>query len=211
MEEGVAPRDGISSQSNKVTIEEIEDEDMVRASPNNDRWVIVQTSSAQSFTYDWYSSGQFHLAWPFAGYTFPEDTFNFDASFNDHGIDFDSSDSDDFELIRSPPKPGPSSTETMPPPASAQPLAEQGTKKQPTDEPEFDSLWDSGSQLVAFRDASLAIADDFLKSEGIELDIDEGRRPFRYTEQGKKFFKLGKTDARKIDVRRKRIKYVDDD
>jgi hypothetical protein len=159
------------------------------------------------FTYGGYSFAQFDLSSPTAEHTFPEDILDFNTSFDDHGID---SDSDNFERTRCPPKPGPSSTKIMPPPASTQPLAEQGTKEKPTDDAEIDSPWDSRNQLVAFRETSLAIADDFLKSEGIELES-EGRRPFRYTEQGKKFFKLGKTDARKIDVRRKRIKYVDDD
>ena len=111
-----------------------------------------------------------------------------------------------------PPGPGPSSFDLMPPPASTRPLAEQRVKEGKAADPDLESPWNSVGQLVAFRESSIAIGDNYLKSQGIKLKKARKRPSFHFNnEQGIKFYKQGKKDAQKIDVRRKRIKGANDD
>lgn len=77
---------------------------------------------------------------------------------------------------------------------------------------EKEAQWKSVQQLVAFRDTSVAIADDFLKAQNVKLST--GRKSTRRGPQTWKevsLYRQGREDAKKIDVRRNRIKGMEDD
>ncbi|KAJ6593953.1 hypothetical protein B0H19DRAFT_42762 [Mycena capillaripes] len=94
---------------------------------------------------------------------------------------------------------------SMGPPASVVPLAEQNLKE----EPEDDSPWSSVGQLVAFRESSIAIGDDYLKSQGIKLVKGRKRKGLEFKDSdARRIYKRGKKDAETIDVRQKRVKDV---
>jgi hypothetical protein len=90
------------------------------------------------------------------------------------------------------------STGTMGPPSSTVPIAEQKAGKGSED----DAQWSSLGQLVAFRESSVAIAEDYLKSQGIKLTA--GRRIGAFTiqnEAGRRWYRQGREDAKLINVR----------
>ncbi|KAK4702843.1 hypothetical protein P7C70_g3376, partial [Phenoliferia sp. Uapishka_3] len=72
------------------------------------------------------------------------------------------------------------------------------------DPPEASSgaSWTSSAQLALFRSNAGAIADSFLKSQGIELRTGRRRKPLKYDP---KAYNIGKEDSKKIDLKRKRI------
>lgn len=77
---------------------------------------------------------------------------------------------------------------------------------------EQETQWKSVQQLVAFRDTSVAIADDFLKAQNIKLHTGRKstlREPQTWKEMS--LYRQGREDAKKIDVRRNRIKGAEDD
>ncbi|THH34064.1 hypothetical protein EUX98_g51 [Antrodiella citrinella] len=70
--------------------------------------------------------------------------------------------------------------------------------------------WKSVQQLVQFRATSVAIADDYLKKQGIKLSKGRSSR-FELKHDGEwKLYNEGKEDAKKIDVKRKRIEAAED-
>ncbi|KAJ7251481.1 hypothetical protein B0H12DRAFT_1119163, partial [Mycena haematopus] len=77
------------------------------------------------------------------------------------------------------------------------------------EEPEDDSPWSSVGQLVSFREQSIAIGDDYLKSQGIKLVKGRKGRALEFKDsEAHRIYKKGKKDAENIDVRQKRVKDV---
>lgn len=69
-----------------------------------------------------------------------------------------------------------------------------------------ESQWHSVQQLVAFRQASVAIGDEFIKREGTTLQSNKRQAAFSLRDDiAASMYRSGKEDARKIDVRGKRI------
>ncbi|KAJ6586975.1 hypothetical protein DFH09DRAFT_241102 [Mycena vulgaris] len=154
----------------------------------------------------------------------PETTFQADDDTEDpppfHGFaevapDFNDSDNDDDLLDLDAEKPTLKRSESvvpllgsMGPPASTAPLAEQEVK----DEPEEDSPWSSVGQLVAFRESSIAIGDEYLKTQGVKLGMGRKRKALEFKDSdARRIYHLGKKDAEKIDVRQKQLKNVEMD
>ncbi|KAJ7346678.1 hypothetical protein DFH08DRAFT_198484 [Mycena albidolilacea] len=132
--------------------------------------------------------------------------------FGDVAPDFNDEDNDDDLLDLDAEKPtvkrsdsaGPSRG-AMGPPASVVPLG----KQKPKEEPEDDSPWSSVGQLVAFREQSIAIGDDYLKSQGIKLVKGRKRKALEFKDsEARRIYNKGKKDAENIDVRQKRVKDV---
>ncbi|KAJ7096269.1 hypothetical protein C8R44DRAFT_812580 [Mycena epipterygia] len=126
--------------------------------------------------------------------------------------DFNDSDNDEDLLDLDAEKPtlkrSQSVAPSMPPPASVIPLAEQKVKE----ETEDDSPWSSVGQLVAFRETSIAIGDDYLKTQGIKLRMGRKHKALEFKDSdARRIYKRGKQDAEKIDVRQKRLKDVEMD
>ncbi|KAJ7497346.1 hypothetical protein FB451DRAFT_1386612 [Mycena latifolia] len=97
---------------------------------------------------------------------------------------------------------------SMAPPASIVPLSEHNVK----DEPEEESPWSSVGQLVAFRESSIAIGDDYLKKQGIKLVKGRKAKALEFKDSdARRIYQLGKQDAKKIDVRQKQLKDVEMD
>ncbi|KII92588.1 hypothetical protein PLICRDRAFT_89155 [Plicaturopsis crispa FD-325 SS-3] len=85
---------------------------------------------------------------------------------------------------------------SMPPPA---PPAK-------VDEDAEEVKWNSVNQLVAFREASVAIGDEYLKSTGLKLRKGRKSKPLELKDyDARQVFEDGKRDAKKIDVRGRRI------
>ncbi|KAJ7178519.1 hypothetical protein C8R43DRAFT_973576 [Mycena crocata] len=100
---------------------------------------------------------------------------------------------------------------TGPPPANgsmAFPVAERKIKQ----EIEEDSPWNSVGQLVAFRETSIAIGDDYLKKQGVKLFKGRKRKGLEFKDsEARRIYQQGKKDAEKIDVRQKRLKAAEMD
>ncbi|KAJ7045569.1 hypothetical protein C8F04DRAFT_440212 [Mycena alexandri] len=93
---------------------------------------------------------------------------------------------------------------SMGPPVSAVPLAEQKVKEE-----EDDSPWSSVGQLVAFREQSIAVGDEYLKSQGVKLVKGRKHKALEFKDSdARKLYLRGKKDAQNIDVRQKRVKDV---
>ena len=79
-------------------------------------------------------------------------------------------------------------------------------------EPEEDSPWSSVGQLIAFRESSIALGDEYLKKEGIKLYKGRKVQPLQFKEpNSRELYNRGKKDAEKIDVRQKQLKDADMD
>ncbi|KAJ6499251.1 hypothetical protein C8R45DRAFT_109396 [Mycena sanguinolenta] len=77
------------------------------------------------------------------------------------------------------------------------------------EEPEDDSPWSSVGQLVAFREQSKAIGDDYLKSQGVKLVKGRKQKALEFKDsEARRIYNKGKKDAESIDVRQKRVKDV---
>ncbi|KAJ7783233.1 hypothetical protein B0H16DRAFT_1877633 [Mycena metata] len=95
---------------------------------------------------------------------------------------------------------------SMGPPASVVPLVEQKVKGEPEED---DSPWSSVGQLVAFREKSIAVGDEYLKSQGVKLVKGRKRKALEFKDSdARKIYLRGKKDAQNIDVRQKRVKDV---
>ncbi|KAJ7770193.1 hypothetical protein DFH07DRAFT_268490 [Mycena maculata] len=95
---------------------------------------------------------------------------------------------------------------SMAPPASIVRFAEQKIKE------EDDSPWTSVGQLVAFRETSIAIGDEYLKKQDIKLRKGRKREALEFKDsEARRIYRQGKKDAEKIDVRQKRLKDVEMD
>lgn len=101
--------------------------------------------------------------------------------------------------------PLPSLSLAPPPPP---PPAQQPATREVVEEPQ----WKSAGQLVTFRETSVAIADDYLKQQNIKL-VSGSKRPDLGARGPQEWaiYKQGKEDAKKIDVKRRRIKGKEDD
>lgn len=87
------------------------------------------------------------------------------------------------------------SEEAMPPPAIS------SVKEEPEKEEE-DVQWSSINQLVAFRETSVAVGNDYLKSQGITLKKGRSRPAYELKDQeAVRMWQMGQRDAKKIDVR----------
>ncbi|KAK7057132.1 carboxypeptidase [Favolaschia claudopus] len=79
-------------------------------------------------------------------------------------------------------------------------------KAEPNDD---ESPWNSVGQLVAFREQSIAIGDDYLKSQGVKLKKGRKRKRLEFKDsEALRIYKKGQKDAQNIDVRQKRVKDV---
>jgi len=77
---------------------------------------------------------------------------------------------------------------------------------------EDEPAWKSAGHLVAFRETSVAVADDYLKKQAFKLST--GRKlpsvgVTNYEEH--RIFNQGREDAKKIDVKRRRLKDAEED
>ena len=70
------------------------------------------------------------------------------------------------------------------------------------EEQDDDHTWGSSLQLVQFRKNAEAIADDFIKSEGLKLR--KGRKR-KANKRDRDAYNKGKEDSKKIDVKRRRL------
>ncbi|KAJ7084434.1 hypothetical protein B0H15DRAFT_1023892 [Mycena belliarum] len=135
----------------------------------------------------------------------PEDC----PAFSEVAPDFNDSDDDEHLLDLDADKPTVKRQESVPPmpglmapPASAVPLLEQKIK----DEPDDDSPWASVGQLVAFRESSIAIGDDYLKAQGVKLLKGRKSKGLEFKDsEARRIYQLGKKDAEKIDVRQRQL------
>jgi hypothetical protein len=124
--------------------------------------------------------------------------------------DFDDSDSDDslLDLDLSEPRVkhrSPSPLISMPPPPL--PLS---VKTEVAEEEE--SQWGSVNQLVAFRESSVAVGEEYLKSQGIKLGKRRAAPKLELKDwEAHEMYNQGVKDAKKIDVRGRRLKGAEED
>ncbi|KIY52671.1 hypothetical protein FISHEDRAFT_55663 [Fistulina hepatica ATCC 64428] len=74
-----------------------------------------------------------------------------------------------------------------------------------------ETTWQSVGQLIAFREDTKAIGDEYLKSQGVKLKRKRDPRFLIRDDNAQRVYKQGKKDAEKIDVKRRRIKGPNDD
>ncbi|KAL8291406.1 hypothetical protein RQP46_002384 [Phenoliferia psychrophenolica] len=89
---------------------------------------------------------------------------------------------------------------------SASPRSPSSFAPRPPSPPHEDATatWTSPGQLALFRSTADAIADSFIKSQGVKLRKHKGRKR-KALKYDSKAYKAGKEDAKKIDLKRKRI------
>ncbi|TFK54438.1 hypothetical protein OE88DRAFT_1806156 [Heliocybe sulcata] len=143
----------------------------------------------------------------------PMDSYADDSDGDDYRADFDASDDIqlDLDALESKVK-----NEPAPIKASPQPLPLPRLKPEPEPKPENDldsgPSWQSKGQLVAFRENTKSIADDYLKSQGVKLRKGRTRPGVKFKSgEDRKLWEQGKKDAEKIDVRRRRLKGAEED
>ncbi|KAJ7596276.1 hypothetical protein C8J56DRAFT_916999 [Mycena floridula] len=86
-----------------------------------------------------------------------------------------------------------------PPPAAPEPQSD--------DDEDDTKQWSSLQQLTAFRESTVAIGDDFLKSKKIKLHKGKKRPGLKLKDaEARAAYIQGKEDAKNIDVKRRRIK-----
>ncbi|EJU05552.1 hypothetical protein DACRYDRAFT_20001 [Dacryopinax primogenitus] len=78
-------------------------------------------------------------------------------------------------------------------------------------EEEDDTPWQSGQQLTLFRHNAASIADDYLRKQKIKLHKLPRVNGPNFSRGGYSNYNQGKEDAKKIDVKRKRIRGVGED
>jgi len=78
-------------------------------------------------------------------------------------------------------------------------------------EDDDDTPWASGQQLSLFRSNALAIADEYIKKSKIKFRKGPKLNGPNFANGGYSIYKQGKEDAKKIDVKRKRIKGAEQD
>ncbi|KAH8102617.1 hypothetical protein BXZ70DRAFT_1006526 [Cristinia sonorae] len=200
--------DGKASSSPKkdtsgfVKIEDVEGEDKATISTLNEAF---QASSEKTHTLDrgWSPEQSSRNGFPDTSgqesdtSTDEENEYFFDPM--DEPLQPDFRDSDDDDLYLNPPPAPPVSASTVPPPP-ALPV------KQEIEEPG----WKSVQQLVQFRATSVAIADDYLKATGLKLRTSR-KDTFQLKNGERELYNEGREDAKKIDVKRKRIKDAEQD
>jgi hypothetical protein len=124
--------------------------------------------------------------------------------------DFDDSDSNDNLLDLDSAEPrvkqrSPSPSISMPPPPLPLPV-----KPDTVDEEE--SQWGSVNQLVAFRETSVAVGEEYLKSQGIKLGKHRAAPKLQIKDwEAHEMYNQGFKDAKKIDVRGRRLKGAEQD
>ncbi|KAJ7218017.1 hypothetical protein GGX14DRAFT_695970 [Mycena pura] len=133
-----------------------------------------------------------------------------ELDFESAGVDFDDADNIEDLLDLDAEKP------TLKKKRSASPAlpGSMGPPPEPTvkPEPEEDSPWSSVGQLIAFRESSIALGDEYLKKEGIKLYKGRKVQPLQFKEpNSRELYNRGKKDAEKIDVRQKQLKDADMD
>ncbi|EST05146.1 protein of unknown function DUF2786 [Kalmanozyma brasiliensis GHG001] len=95
-----------------------------------------------------------------------------------------------------------SSPEDVKPDVKPKPEPED-IKSKPEPEPEEGAGWHSSNQLIRFRQDAERIADDYLASQHADLKFKKRAKSTFKKDSGA--FEQGRADARKIDVKRKRI------
>ncbi|EIN11922.1 hypothetical protein PUNSTDRAFT_132068 [Punctularia strigosozonata HHB-11173 SS5] len=72
--------------------------------------------------------------------------------------------------------------------------------------------WNSVGALTTFRAQSVAVADEYLASVGVELSTKRKTPKIMFKDQhARRMYKDGEEDAKKIDVKRRRLKAAEDD
>ncbi|KAF7318293.1 DUF2786 domain-containing protein [Mycena chlorophos] len=113
-----------------------------------------------------------------------------------------------------------SKTAIPPPPATTSAPAASAPSPSKLDSPapavlkeeESESPWQSVMQLVKFREASKAIAEEYIKQQGIKLYTTRKMPMLKFADKrARECYELGEEDARKIDIRGRRIKDVEMD
>lgn len=105
-----------------------------------------------------------------------------------------------------PPLPGSLSSATL-----GQPSSSHGQELKKDEDRDSEPQWKSAGQLTAFRETSVAIADDYLKQQKIKLG--KGRKLPGVSVKDRKereIYNQGREDAKKIDVKRRRLKHKED-
>ena len=122
--------------------------------------------------------------------------------------DFDDADSDDnLDLDSAKPhiKQSPSPSISMPPPPP--PLLPK-----PDVIEKDESQWASVNQLVAFRATSVAVGEEYLKSQGIKLGKRRAAGKLEIKDhEAREMYRQGVKDAKEIDVRGRRLKDAEQD
>jgi hypothetical protein len=125
--------------------------------------------------------------------------------------DFDDDDNDDDDLLdlnSAEPRVkqrSPSPSVLMPPPPP--PLPEKTDAAE-----EEESQWGSLNQLVAFRETSVAVGEEYLKSQGIKLGKHRAAPELEIKDwEAREMYNQGIKDAKKIDVRGRRLKGAEQD
>jgi hypothetical protein len=184
------------ASSSKVKIEEVEDEDMSNApadhDPGNSGFFLPILSLETSNDGNDSDSGS-------AG---PPEQSEFKAA------DFDDdNDAFGFDFLTEPAKPSVTYFDRVKMPPSLPPPAQPAIKEE-----EEESGWGSVSQLEIFRETSVALGNEYLKSQGIKVGKGKKRAELKFKDpQATERYREGKKDAEKIDVRGRRIKGVDED
>ena len=77
---------------------------------------------------------------------------------------------------------------------------------------EEESQWGSVNQLVAFRETSVAVGEEYLKSQGIKLGKRRAAPKLEIKDrEAREMYIQGVKDAKKIDVRGRRLKGAEQD
>ncbi|KAJ7287483.1 hypothetical protein C8J57DRAFT_587495 [Mycena rebaudengoi] len=160
----------------RVKMEEVEDEEFI-THPPLDQPDWMQTRTGNQLADDMEDELQGF------GYAAPD----FNDSDDENLLDLDAA----TPRLKKSASAGPSLGSMAPPPM----------KEEPDDTP-----WSSVGQLVAFREQSVAIGNDYLKTQGIKLKAGGKRKALEFKDrEAQRLYKLGQEDAEKIDVRQKRL------
>jgi hypothetical protein len=179
-------------QDRHVKIEVVDDEDMPPPPPP--LWPRESINKGESDT-----PAEFSMGHGDSGFWGNGNDSDDDDDDDDSAADFDDNDAIDFGAIDSKVFPTPSSPGTS---KTTQPSS--SISKAPKEE---DSTWKSVHQLTTFRETSVAVADDYLKTQGIKLSK---KAALKFELKDKRSYRQGIEDAAKIDVRRRRLKGADD-
>lgn len=178
-----------------IKVEEVEDEEAVLSSATHANRPLKDEPLIRSPSRSPFDEGHYHHHYP------DDDSDNDYLGFYDDPrtprVDFRDSDDDMYMDLDDMKHPLRSGNDAAPPPNLAAPLPAKADTEEPG--------WKSVNQLVQFRQVSAAIAEDFLKEKGIKLSAGRADR-WELRHDGEwQIYNQGREDAKKIDVKRKRI------
>lgn len=82
----------------------------------------------------------------------------------------------------------------------------------PLEDKAKETEWESAGALISFRDASQKLAEDYLKQKGVKLRNSSKGKPLRFKdENARESYYQGREDAKKIDLKRKRLTAAEED